>query len=110
MWHSSKSASPAAATTTSTKSGSGSSSQRSDDTIGGISHLDDLPGDRDPVISGLRLAAEAAVTARLDLEDFMRAAWTAYVDSRPGFRDLLADTQLVQQIQELRSQGRVGQA
>jgi hypothetical protein len=60
--------------------------------------------------SGLAAAASAAAAADTPLEDFMRQAWSAYVDSRPGFREQLADAQLMQQIQELRSQGKVGAA
>ncbi len=58
----------------------------------------------------LAAAAEAAVEAGVPLEDFMRQAWSAYVDSRPGLREHLADAQLMQQIQDLRSAGKVGLA
>lgn len=58
----------------------------------------------------LAAAADAAVDAGIPLEDFMRQAWSAYVDSRPGLREHLADAQLMQQIQDLRSAGKVGLA
>ncbi len=58
----------------------------------------------------LASAAEVATNSGVSLDEFMRMAWSAYVDSRPGLREHLADAQLVQQIMELRSQGKVGQA
>lgn len=58
----------------------------------------------------LAAAAEVATTSGVSLDEFMRVAWSAYVDSRPGLREHLADAQLVQQITELRNQGKVGQA
>jgi hypothetical protein len=58
----------------------------------------------------LQAAALAASSAGVNLDEFLRQAWSAYVDSRPGLREHLADTQLVQQIQELRAAGKVGLA
>lgn len=58
----------------------------------------------------LQAAAFAAAASGVNLDEFMRQAWSAYVDSRPGLREHIADSQLVQQIQELRSAGKVGLA
>jgi len=58
----------------------------------------------------LQAAALAAAATGVNLDEFLRQAWTAYVDSRPGMREHLADAQLVHQIQELRAAGKVGLA
>lgn len=58
----------------------------------------------------LASAALAASASGVNLDEFIRQAWSAYVDARPGLREHLADAQLVQQIQELRSAGKVGLA
>jgi hypothetical protein len=58
----------------------------------------------------LQAAAFAASASGVNLDEFMRQAWSAYVDARPGLREHIADSQLVQQIQELRSAGKVGLA
>ena len=46
----------------------------------------------------------------LDVDSFMKAAWAAYVEARPGLRDYLEEMQLRTQIDELRKLGRVGEA
>ena len=58
----------------------------------------------------LQAAALAASSTGVNLDEFLRQAWSAYVDSRPGMREHLADAQLVHQIQELRAAGKVGLA
>lgn len=58
----------------------------------------------------LRQAADAAHLLGMPLDELMQLSWSAFVDARPGLREHLADAQLAQQIQELRAQGRVGQA
>jgi hypothetical protein len=55
-------------------------------------------------------AAEAAVAAGVDLEPWMQAAWTAYVEHRPGLRQHLEDVQLAHQLDELRQRGQVPKA
>jgi hypothetical protein len=59
------------------------------------------------------LLAEAAalgVENDLELEAWMRSAWTAYVEARPGYREFLEETHLRQQLEEWREAGRVAQA
>lgn len=58
------------------------------------------------------LAQAAALGARhgVDAEDFMRSAWSAYVDARPGLREQLEEAQLKNQLEELRKAGRIGEA
>lgn len=55
-------------------------------------------------------AARASITDDLSLEDFMRAAWNAYTDARPGLRQYLEDLSLRQQLAELRERGQVADA
>jgi hypothetical protein len=58
----------------------------------------------------LAKAAALCVEHGLDLEAWMRGAWTSYVEARPGFREYLEEQQLKGQLDELRKAGRVGQA
>jgi len=55
-------------------------------------------------------AATLCVEHGLDVESFMRGAWSAYVESRPGMKEYLEEMQLRQQLDELRKVGRIGEA
>lgn len=55
-------------------------------------------------------AGELAASMGLELDAWMRAAWSAYVDARPGLREHIQDMQLMAQLTELRESGRIGQA
>lgn len=55
-------------------------------------------------------AAELCVANNIDVDSFMRGAWSAYVESRPGMREQLEEQQLAGQLDELRKLGRLGQA
>ena len=60
-----------------------------------------------------RLLSEAAalcVQHGVDLDHFMRGAWSAYVEARPGMRDYLEEKELRDQLDEIRKLGRMGQA
>jgi hypothetical protein len=60
-----------------------------------------------------RLLAQAAalcVEQGVDVESFMKNAWSAYVESRPGMRDYLEELQLRDQLDEIRKAGRMGEA
>lgn len=62
-------------------------------------------------VSGLLShAAELCVQHGLDLEEFMKGAWCAYLESRPGMREHLEELQLREQLDELRRLGRLGKA
>ncbi len=64
-----------------------------------------------PVARGaLHAAAASAVEAGVELDAWMQAAWSAYVEQRPGLRTHLEELQLASQLDELRQRGRVGQA
>jgi hypothetical protein len=58
----------------------------------------------------LSRAAELCVEHGLDVDNFMRGAWSAYVESRPGMREQLEEMQLRDQLDELRKLGRMGEA
>lgn len=58
----------------------------------------------------LAQAAIMCVEHGLDVDTFMKGAWSAYVEARPGLRDYLEELQLRNQLDELRKLGRMGQA
>lgn len=58
----------------------------------------------------LTRAAAICVEQGVDIEAFMKGAWSAYVESRPGMRDYLEEMQLRDQLEEIRKMGRMGQA
>lgn len=62
------------------------------------------------VKASLYHASTAAAEQGMSLEEFMQLAWSMYVDARPGLREHLAEVTLAQQLQDLRAQGRIGQA
>lgn len=55
-------------------------------------------------------AASLCVSHGLDVETFMKGAWSAYVESRPGMKEYLEEMRLRQQLDELRKLGRMGEA
>lgn len=55
-------------------------------------------------------AGELAASMGMELETWMRTAWGAFVDARPGLREHLEEMQLLAQLTELRQRGRIGQA
>jgi hypothetical protein len=58
----------------------------------------------------LTQAAAICVEQGVDVDTFMKGAWSAYVESRPGMRDYLEEIQLRDQLDEIRKAGRMGQA
>ena len=58
----------------------------------------------------LTQAAALCIEQGVDVEAFMKGAWSAYVESRPGMRDYLEEMQLRDQLDEIRKLGRMGQA
>ena len=58
----------------------------------------------------LEHAGQVAAKMDIELEAWMQAAWSAYVDARPGLREHLEDMQMMAQITAMRQRGRVGQA
>jgi hypothetical protein len=58
----------------------------------------------------LAQAAMLCVEHGLDVDTFMKGAWSAYIEARPGLRDYLEEIQLRTQLDELRKLGRMGEA
>jgi hypothetical protein len=58
----------------------------------------------------LAQASELAARYGVDADAFMKGAWAAYIDARPGLREQLEEMQLKTQLDELRKQGRIGAA
>lgn len=58
----------------------------------------------------LAQAAILCVEQGLDVDTFMKGAWSAYVEARPGMRDQLEEMQLRAQLDEIRKLGRMGEA
>ena len=58
----------------------------------------------------LAQAAALCVQQGVDVESFMKNAWSAYVESRPGMREQLEEMQLRDQLEEIRKAGRMGEA
>ena len=73
--------------------------------------VDDVTEPTAPVARGaLHAAAASAVEAGVELEAWMQAAWSAYVEQRPGLRAHLEEVQLASQLDDLRQRGRIAQA
>lgn len=58
----------------------------------------------------LAQAAILCVQHGLDVDTFMKGAWSAYVEARPGLRDYIEEMQLRTQLDEIRKLGRMGEA
>ena len=58
----------------------------------------------------LTQAAALCVQEGVDVDNFMRGAWSAYVEARPGMRDYLEEMQLRDQLEEIRKLGRMAEA
>ena len=58
----------------------------------------------------LERAAALCAEHGLNGDAFMHAAWSAFLDSRPGLREQIADAQLEEQIAAMRERGHVGEA
>jgi hypothetical protein len=52
-------------------------------------------------------AARASVFDEISLDDFMRAAWLAYTEARPGLRAYLEEQAVRHQLDELREKGQI---
>jgi hypothetical protein len=58
----------------------------------------------------LSAAAALCVEHDVDVDHFMRGAWSSYLEARPGMREHLEEMQLRDQLEEIRKAGRIGQA
>ncbi len=58
----------------------------------------------------LTRAASLCAENGVDLDDWMKTTWSAYVEARPGLRAHLEEMHLLGQLDELRKGGRMGEA
>lgn len=58
----------------------------------------------------LARAAELCVEHEIDVDPFVRGAYSAYLEARPGMREELAEMQLKAQLEEMRKLGRIATA
>lgn len=58
----------------------------------------------------LTRAAELCVEHEVDVDPFVRGAYSAYLEARPGLREQLAEMQLKMQLEEMRKLGRIALA
>ncbi|HEY4241977.1 MAG TPA: hypothetical protein VGM88_19290 [Kofleriaceae bacterium] len=58
----------------------------------------------------LEAAAAIGVEHGLDVDAYMKGAWAAYVEARPGMRAYLEEVELRQQLDELRKNGKLAAA
>lgn len=63
-----------------------------------------------PGQQNLSIAAESAAKAGVNLQDFMSAAYGAYLAANPELREQMESQYLMAQLDELRRHGRLGQA
>jgi hypothetical protein len=68
----------------------------------------DTDSRKSPFQELLALAASAAGDA--DLDSFMRAAWSAFVEAHPGLRERLEELRFLAELENLREQGRIPEA
>ena len=55
-------------------------------------------------------AAELSVENAVELEAFVRAAYSAYLDARPGLREWIEEQELRTELDEARLNGRMAEA
>jgi hypothetical protein len=55
-------------------------------------------------------AGALAASMSIELDAWMKAAWSAYVDAQPGLREHLEDMHLIAQLTKLHQSGRMGKA
>jgi len=55
----------------------------------------------------LARAAELCVEHEVDVDPFVRGAYSAYLEAHPAMREELADRELARQLAEMRKQGRL---
>ena len=58
----------------------------------------------------LSQAAALCVEHGVDVDSFMKGAWSSYVEARPGMREHLEEMQLRDQLDEIRKAGRMAEA
>ena len=63
-----------------------------------------------PNIGWETLLEQAAQDFEGDMDSFLRSAWFAYLQARPGMREYLEELQLRQQLERMREAGQIAEA
>jgi hypothetical protein len=58
----------------------------------------------------LARAAQLCVENDVEMDPFVRGAYSAYVEARPGMREYLEELQLKATLEQMRTQGRIAEA
>jgi len=58
----------------------------------------------------LARAAKLCVEHEVEMDPFVRGAYSAYLDARPGLKEELAEQHLRAQLEEMRQAGRIANA
>ncbi len=58
----------------------------------------------------LARAGKLAASMGVNLDTWMKEAWSAYVDAQPGLREHIEDMQLLAQLSALRESGKMAQS
>ncbi|NVB81999.1 MAG: hypothetical protein HOV81_26695 [Kofleriaceae bacterium] len=58
----------------------------------------------------LTRAAELCVEHEIDVDPFVRGAYSAYLEAKPGMRERLEELQLIAQLDEMRRLGKIASA
>jgi hypothetical protein len=58
----------------------------------------------------LARAAQLCIEHGIDVDPFVRGAYSAYVDARPGMREYLEELQLRATLEQMRDAGRIAEA
>ncbi len=72
--------------------------------------MDNTTTDMTELESLLLRAADLSAQQDLSKEEFMAAAWNAYLAARPGLRQELEDREIKSQLKKLRKQGLIALA
>lgn len=58
----------------------------------------------------LARAGALAASLGVNMDNWMKEAWSAYVDAQPGLREHIEDMQLIAQLNSLRESGKIAQS
>jgi hypothetical protein len=70
----------------------------------------EVPMTTQPNTGWQALLEQAARDFEGDMDSFLRSAWFAYLQARPGMREYLEELQLLQQLERMREAGQIAQA
>ena len=79
-------------------------------TVSATTTTTDASGWQTQLNQQLTAAAHVAIDEELDLNAFLRNAWVAYVEARPGMREHLEDVRIRAELEEMRGKGQIATA